>query len=496
MRLLRVLMVVLLVIAMAGTASAATYYVATTGTNATCVAAQTITTPAQTIAFGVGCLSAGDTLYIRTGTYAERIDSNDYTIPSGASWVAAITIAGYPNESVTISNGINIQANIDASIPQYLIFDNLTIRNNTGNAFRVAGGVHHIRLQRSDILSGRESNIFVHSTTSFIEILNNVSHDAPIDTVNFAPVTVGSYGIYMQGNNSLIEGNIFSNNTGYAIHHYLSGGDTVSDNIIRNNIMYGNGRDDGTRNDSLSAMIVASGGDNLIYNNVIYDNKSGINNTTTDPGTNNQFYNNTVYDNDVYGIEINTNTTSTKVQNNILYANGGGTAGEQLVDWGATTPTIDHNLLTDPGFVNAAGADFHVLSGSGAIDTGTTIATVTTDIEGIARPQGAAYDIGAYEFTNAPPSTATATITWADVTGETEYLIEKSLDGGVTYAALKTVAANTTSTTDNQITIGTLYCYRVVARNSVGNRAASEPVCDTPGIPGRTPAPTVSFVVP
>src|SRR5262249_14452578 len=39
--------------------------------------------------------------------------------------------------------------------------------------------------------------------------------------------------------------------------------------------------------------------------------------------------------------------------------------------------------------------------------TGTTIAAVTTDFDGNARPQGSAYDIGAFEVVSAPPTKGT-----------------------------------------------------------------------------------------
>ena len=56
-------------------------------------------------------------------------------------------------------------------------------------------------------------------------------------------------------------------------------------------------------------------------------------------------------------------------------------------------------------FVNAAAADLHLLaSATNAIDKGLTLSTVTNDIDGDRRPQGATSDIGADEFTtNAPP---------------------------------------------------------------------------------------------
>jgi hypothetical protein len=67
------------------------------------------------------------------------------------------------------------------------------------------------------------------------------------------------------------------------------------------------------------------------------------------------------------------------------------------------------NTSNDPKFVNSgnpAGVDgtfgtaddgFHILVGSPCIDTGTSFGAPATDITGIARPQGAGIDMGAYE---------------------------------------------------------------------------------------------------
>jgi hypothetical protein len=61
--------------------------------------------------------------------------------------------------------------------------------------------------------------------------------------------------------------------------------------------------------------------------------------------------------------------------------------------------TVSNNLdNTDPQFVNAAAFNFALLAGSPAIDAGVTLSYVTNDFLGTSRPQGAAYDIGAFEF--------------------------------------------------------------------------------------------------
>jgi predicted outer membrane repeat protein len=61
------------------------------------------------------------------------------------------------------------------------------------------------------------------------------------------------------------------------------------------------------------------------------------------------------------------------------------------MNWGS------HNLNSNPQFVNPASGDYHLAASSPAIDAGTN-AGVTTDLDGIVRPQGRGYDIGAYEY--------------------------------------------------------------------------------------------------
>ena len=55
-------------------------------------------------------------------------------------------------------------------------------------------------------------------------------------------------------------------------------------------------------------------------------------------------------------------------------------------------------MNANPLFVNLNTFDFHLQSSSPAKDAGVTIATLTTDFDGITRPQGPAYDLGSYEY--------------------------------------------------------------------------------------------------
>jgi hypothetical protein len=81
-------------------------------------------------------------------------------------------------------------------------------------------------------------------------------------------------------------------------------------------------------------------------------------------------------------------------KNNVLYGNG---TAATLVN---SSDIVSGNITTNPLFVNyqANGSgDYHVQSTSPAIDKGLSASAPTTDLDGKVRPQGAAFDIGAYE---------------------------------------------------------------------------------------------------
>ena len=61
-------------------------------------------------------------------------------------------------------------------------------------------------------------------------------------------------------------------------------------------------------------------------------------------------------------------------------------------------PEASNNVSGPPRFLDADAGDFRLLPWSAAIDTGTSTGAPAVDIAGVARPHGAAYDIGAYEY--------------------------------------------------------------------------------------------------
>src|SRR5262245_26531982 len=155
--------------------AAATYYVATNGNNSN---PGTIGSPFLTIAKGLSVLSAGDTLYIRAGTYAEYIDNQ---VPSGTSFSNAVTVSGYPSEVVTIrpNSGNQHVINANGSGAQYIIFDNLVIdaTNAGNNGMKLQGGPNHIRVQNCEFKNAVESGILLTDGSGFNEFINVNSHN-------------------------------------------------------------------------------------------------------------------------------------------------------------------------------------------------------------------------------------------------------------------------------------------------------------------------------
>ena len=66
------------------------------------------------------------------------------------------------------------------------------------------------------------------------------------------------------------------------------------------------------------------------------------------------------------------------------------------------------NLHDDPIFVDAPDGDYHLMAGSPCIDVATSTAAPATDRGGIARPWGAGFDMGAYEYYVATYHTTTS----------------------------------------------------------------------------------------
>lgn len=313
-------------------------YVSTTGSDQN---DGTVTAPWLTLRHAVAQLHAGDTLYLRGGTYTgteNTIDSYLGTVRSGTSWSDPVTIAGYPSEVVIIQPpGPNVSAIRLAGggnayvIIQDLILDGVNSRGNDGQAIYLSDGSHHNRLQRLEVKNWSNFGI-VFSTNNGNSPFNEVIDCRIHDNGTAGGAGTNGHGMYIFTSDNLIEGNEVYNNQGYGLHLYNNEGPRhVTRNTVRNNKFHDNGLHSG----AAYGMVVAWGDANLVYNNVIYANPGGIQLSPSSSDT--RVYNNTIYNNTpLEGILIQ-HASRTVVRDNILYGNG-----TDILDLGTGT-TLSNN---------------------------------------------------------------------------------------------------------------------------------------------------------
>jgi hypothetical protein len=373
------------------TVEAATYYVATTGSDAS---SGTVANPFRTIAKGLSVMRAGDTLYLRSGTYGEYIrDWSGGVVPSGTSYADAPVIRGYPGE-VAVLVGVDLQA------AAYVIIQDLVLDAQGAAVDAIAvgnSGAHHVRFINIEAKNSANHVVQISHLGHHIEFLGGRFHDAGNPT---SPVTEypRCYGFYVIGNDNLFDGIEVYNIPSYGIHNYNSILPYPSRNIYRNSVFHHTG----LQIVSSSAILLAKGADNAAYNNILYSNNGhGI--TTGYGDTNTKIYNNTIYGGAQKGIFLSTNapngslSQNAQVINNIVFNNATG-AILDLGPTGAGQAVLAANLMLNPLFVNPSGNDFRLQAGSAAIDAGTVLSEVAQDFARVPRPQGPRYDIGAYEF--------------------------------------------------------------------------------------------------
>jgi len=343
------------------------YYVAKSGEDSN---VGNIDNPWKTIQYGINQLSAGDVLYIRAGTYEEKLDIDVSGNPS-----AYIAIRNYQNEVVILDA---IHSTNNSSIiwtdNAYLKIEGLHLTNNIGNnreGLTLQGAAHHIEIVNnkiSNIKFSANPNADVNTNTNAVPL--NIYADMASDSIHtitikgnevFNNQTGYSENIAASGNFSgfLIEDNIVHDNTNIGIDiggNYKTSPSPEYDQgrygIIRNNLVYNCNSPYSTA----AGIYIDGGRDIIVENNICHHNgyggeigceENGSTSSITfrnnifyknfytgmhiggyDPGTtgivlNSNVYNNTFYQNDV-GNNSNgelsfTKIDNCKIMNNIFY---------------------------------------------------------------------------------------------------------------------------------------------------------------------------------
>ncbi len=420
-----------------------TYYVAKNGNDN---ANGFENTPWLTIQKAITVVSAGDTVYIKSGTYTERV---------------ILETSGLIGNYITLSNYLNDEVIIDGN---GIIWDDPI---NRWNGLVDISGLNYIKIYGLKIINSYFSGIFLENSSNII-IENNTTYNtfsSGIGVWSCNNITIKENEIELACNlggeecisvSDSFNCQIFQNN----VHHNgqgINGGEGIDIkqgsydiNVYQNLVHHLNNRtgiyadawDSHTYNINIyqnkvyncteTGIAIASefGGllENInIYNNISYNNKfEGIQLggwTNEDyvgptPVKHIKIINNTCYNNgsiaNSYGFGISIDNAFAEdviLRNNICSENSNQIQVINIL----SGLVVDHNLiygdndneyaifgtefiLEDPLFIDASNLDLNLQSNSPAIDFGSSNEAPNFDFNGTNRPIGDGFDIGAYEF--------------------------------------------------------------------------------------------------
>ncbi len=426
------------------------YYVATNGSDNN---PGTEARPFRTLAKGVRVLRAGDTLYIREGTYHEEI-----VVSASGTADSPITLSAYPGEHPIVDAENVLPLSPEESLflltGDHLILSGLEIKNVRGLAVQVEGSYTTVRNMKTHhslkegIYVGRGGTV----CSDGINATNNTVEDNEIwmSSLMHKGVTTGhgwSGGISVGRcpQYTMVRRNVVHETWGIGIQVYEAYNTTIEDNVVWNNQKehyYVNNAPYTLVQRNLSYntpdSIFLDGGwpgvgiafcderpepvshHVTIINNLVRRGSRGFMFFSQQPGTGLKSFliaNNTFVDSTEAGLEIRPGDhENSRIQNNIIF--GQGTAASVPNDPGLN---FSHNLWSKAPLAAASGAGdmlgdphlamsgptgagllkpdwFKLLPNSPAIDVGISLSQVPNDFDGVSRSYGAGYDIGAYEW--------------------------------------------------------------------------------------------------
>jgi parallel beta-helix repeat protein len=408
---------------------AATYYVGTTGSDNN---PGTSASPWATLQHAVDGIAPGDTILVASGTYAGcRIGipggpSSPKTLKAAPGAAVLIDAPGPVNKHNSIIEVENFSLTMTdwviagfevANSPNYgidvRVTDRITVQGNHVHNSALTGIFtafsNYVIIENNETDHNNEHGIYQSNSSVYPTIRGNNSHDNASAGIHMngditeAPPTGKKTGLVQY---ATVEANIIWNN-GTAGASGINC-DGVDDSLIANNLLYNNH----ASGISLYAIDGAHGSsNNMVYNNTIVmaPNSRFVINIPNDgggkkPPVGNVIENNILYTPDaghgsvliakagVEGFQSDYNVVV-----NVFSANDD-TSTINLKKWQSHGYDL-HSIIATPAqlFVNPASNNYQLKAGSPAIDKGTALSAVPTDILGVARPQGAGYDIGSYE---------------------------------------------------------------------------------------------------
>jgi Right handed beta helix region len=440
------------------------YYVSPSGNDANL---GTINTPWRTLSYAAGRLVAGDILYIRGGTYQEKVNFSQSGTDS-----QPITIAAYPGETPVIDGNYTLPAatpiysQLVTFSGSYIQADGLVVRNSYWAGVTISGT--NVTLSHFTSHDNLEAGILTWGSTDAI-VQDSIAYNNAMSfrngVYNYSGRRSHATGISAGkgSNRSILRRNKIYNNWGEGLDTFNAINTTAEDNIIydnakevyvsdttgalvQRNLIYCT-----PRNRYRLSSAIAQHGINLqdenqqpaSTNNTIVNNfvVGCVDNFKWHPYTSNSSMQNILIANNTFinatgttsdaaftvGSPVGIAHSNTKITNNIVVQDDSraiGSLGDRSAGitfsnnlWSKSPPSsmmgrnslVGDPLITKTGYLtpgNLTGDYFEFLSSSPAINKAATLAAVTVDYFGTSRPQGSAPDIGAFEYSPAGSSGA------------------------------------------------------------------------------------------